>query len=92
MGTITKKIPNGKMLSVHADRENSLLKIKITGDFFLFPEEKILTLEEEINKLRFDIEYDLLEKKITQIINNNKIQIIGFSASDLSKIIKEAEK
>jgi len=43
------KVPNGKLIRVSAKvRENKIASIRITGDFFLHPEERIVDLEKSL--------------------------------------------
>lgn len=40
------KVPNGKLLKIFLDEETGVIRdIKITGDFFIYPEENIERLE-----------------------------------------------
>ena len=48
-GTATRKIPGGKMVRVETTFDKKIESVKITGDFFLHPEETL----------------DLIVKKIT---------------------------
>lgn len=43
------KVPNGKLIRLRADIDNNTIKsIKITGDFFLHPEERLIGLEKNL--------------------------------------------
>ncbi|PJC36680.1 hypothetical protein CO046_04670 [Candidatus Peregrinibacteria bacterium CG_4_9_14_0_2_um_filter_53_11] len=44
------KVPNGKLLKIflRVDGAKSISQIKITGDFFMYPEETIIPLEEAL--------------------------------------------
>lgn len=90
MVTISKKVEKGKLVSVHAKKKENILQIKITGDFFLFPEESILELERELSEIHINSSFDEIKKEIERIIQENKINIVGFKPEDLAEIIKEA--
>ncbi len=82
---IDKKIPGGKLLRVEfAKDKDRVTYIKITGDFFIYPEKSI----EQIEKIILENNLIKLEDKLNEHIVKNKIQIIGFTISDLINIIK----
>ena len=78
------KIPEGKLLKIFIefDEQNRLLKqIKITGDFFAYPEESIDTLEKEL--INITLEKDILLSKINDVIERNNIEFIGLNSEGL---------
>ena len=85
---ISYKIPNGKLLSITMEynKKNLLIKnIRITGDFFLYPEEAIENLEEYLQNTLLSEEK--LFDKISSFIESNNVTIIGFKVEDLVKVI-----
>jgi lipoate---protein ligase len=86
---IDYKVPNGKLLRVYAEiKEGKVKEIKITGDFFVHPEAGIEYIEEEIRGEKIEE----IEEKISKIIENKKIEIIGFEIKDLVEILNRIEK
>ncbi|MBS1266071.1 MAG: Lipoate-protein ligase A subunit 2 [Candidatus Woesearchaeota archaeon] len=82
---ITKKIKKGKLLRVeYTKNKNRIDHIKITGDFFIYPEKAIYHIEQII----LESNLNELECKLNQYINKNKIKLIGFKVSDLVDIFK----
>ena len=80
------KIPNGKLLkiSLEYDGDNDTISsLKITGDFFAYPEEAIETLEIALKNTKIKKE-DLI-KKINSIIVSNKFEFIGLNAEGLTE-------
>jgi lipoate-protein ligase A len=79
------KVPQGKLLkiSVEYNKKNYVIKnIRITGDFFAYPEEAIELME---TKLRNTVlEKEQLLKKIRSIITEYHIQFIGVDAEGLA--------
>jgi lipoate-protein ligase A len=57
--------------------------IRITGDFFVYPEEAIELIEKKLRDTAIDQE--VLLKKISLIISENHIQFIGLNAEGLTK-------
>lgn len=80
---ITEKIykcPNGKLLRLKYNLDDDvIISIKISGDFFLHPEEKIELIENSIIGIKTSEIKSVLEK----IIKENNIQIIGFTPEDV---------
>jgi len=80
------KVPQGKLLkiSVEYNKKNNVIKnIRITGDFFAYPEEAIEQMETKLRNTVLD-EEQLLDK-IRSIITEYHIQFIGVDAEGLTK-------
>ena len=80
------KVPNGKLLKIYLeyDENNSTISIiKITGDFFAYPEEAIEILENALKNTLLKKE-SILEK-INTIIASNNIEFIGLNAEGLAE-------
>ena len=78
------KVPDGKLLKIKLeyDTKNQIKNLKITGDFFAYPEEAIELIEEKLkNSL---LKKDVLVKKINSIINENQIEFIGLNSEGLA--------
>jgi lipoate-protein ligase A len=78
------KIPNGKLIKIFLDYDdkNKLIdNIRITGDFFAYPEESIDVME-KILKNTLLTKKELLEK-INSIVKKYKIEFIGLNAEGL---------
>lgn len=80
------KIPDGKLLKVFLDyngKNNQINKVRITGDFFAYPEEAIEIME---NMLKDTVlEEEQLFQRIQSIIDEHNIQFIGLNARGLTK-------
>jgi hypothetical protein len=80
------KVPQGKLLkiSVEYDGKNNIIRdIRITGDFFAYPEEAIELMETKLRNVLMERE-QLLEK-IRTIISEYNIQFIGVDAEGLTQ-------
>ena len=87
------KVPNGKLLKIYLDydeKNNSINKINIMGDFFAYPEESIESMENELKNTI--IEKESLFKKIDSIINGYNIEFIGLHAEGLIEGILMCKK
>ena len=80
------KVPKGKLLkiSVEYDEKNNILKdIRITGDFFAYPEEAIELMETKLRNVL--MEREQLQEKIRTIITEYHIEFIGVDAEGLTQ-------
>ena len=80
------KVPQGKLLkiSVEFEEKNSVIKdIRITGDFFAYPEEAIELMETKLKNTT--LEREQLQQKISSIITKYHIQFIGLNAEGLTQ-------
>ena len=80
------KIPNGKLLKIILDydgKNNLINSVRITGDFFAYPEESIEVIENELKNTL--LERAILLKKIQLSIKEHKIQFIGLHAEGLTE-------
>lgn len=79
------KVHEGKLLVAEAMIEGEKISnVKITGDFFMHPEESIKDLEESLR----GAEINSVEEVIDQFFQENEITLFGVSASDFSHVIR----
>lgn len=77
---IVHKVPQGKMLRIEADITDSVINnIKITGDFFIHPEEVIT----EIENFLIGKKVEKIEQGLSIFLDKKNIRIIGFTPKDL---------
>jgi len=80
------KVPEGKLMKISFDynkNSNKINNLKITGDFFVYPEEGIEIIENEMENTIID--RDVIYNKIEKIINTNLIQLIGLNSEGITK-------
>jgi len=83
------KVPGGKLVKVKLDVSSGKIdKIQILGDFFLHPEETILTIEESLLGCHRDTHS--IEEIIEHTMIDSDATLIGATASDFSKTIMMA--
>ncbi len=82
------KVPNGKLLKVTADIDDTVLvSVQITGDFFVYPEESIIQLEQ---LLRYHpLEKDLLLYMIDGFFKQNNVELFGVTAEAICDAIMQ---
>jgi lipoate-protein ligase A len=79
------KVPDGKLLKINLNynqKTNKINNVRITGDFFVHPEEAIEMIEEELKNLKLD-KINLFEK-IQSVVTQNNIELIGLDAESLT--------
>jgi lipoate-protein ligase A len=82
--SIDFKVKNGKLLRVDFELEDDKIKeIKITGDFFICPEEGILFIENCLKGCKLE---DCRER-LEETIEKYGIKLVGFSVEDLYKCL-----
>ena len=89
-GSITKKIIGGKLVRIDITFDDHIQNAKLTGDFFLHPED---TLEDIVNVLEgasIPIQSNVLQKAIEAVLKKNEAQLIGANAEDIISILEEA--
>jgi len=90
MRKATYKVEGGKLIKVQLlERDGKIHEIKITGDFFLHPEDLIEDLEKALIGKPLK-ERDLAEC-IRNLIQNREATLLGASPEDFAKCILMAD-
>jgi lipoate-protein ligase A len=89
LGKAQYKVEGGKLIKVQLDTEdNKVKKVKITGDFFLHPEELIDELEKTVKGTTLN--EHALASGIKAFIKKNEAVLLGASPEDFAKCIMMA--
>jgi lipoate-protein ligase A len=84
-----EKIPNGKLVCMEVWASGGIVeRAKITGDFFLHPEETIVALENSLKGLRLEADDIEVEERLSRALGRS--ELIGVSVSDFSRIFRKA--
>jgi lipoate-protein ligase A len=84
-----EKIPNGKLVCIEVWEKDGLAeRVKITGDFFLHPEESITLLEDSLKGMPLKADEAEIEGKLRAALGTS--QLIGVSTADFARIFKKA--
>ena len=86
--SVTRKF--GKMIRMDVTFSDQILNLKITGDFFLHPEETLDLIVLELTGVSVPVQKEELTQKIKQILNNQEADLIGVSAEDIINTLEEA--
>jgi len=82
------KVPQGKLLKIsliYNQPDRTIHQVRITGDFFAYPEEAVELIEQALEYAIF--ERDHLMTKIQSTIRTQKIQFIGVDPEGLTQAI-----
>ncbi|MEM2526763.1 MAG: lipoate protein ligase C-terminal domain-containing protein [Candidatus Bathyarchaeia archaeon] len=83
------KVEGGKLIKVQLEREDNKIKaIKITGDFFMHPEELIDELEKSL--IECSIEESAITEIIKRFIEEKGVILLGVAPEDFAKCIVRA--
>ncbi len=88
----SQKVKEGKIVKVEVECNDIIEKLKITGDFFLHPEDVLDDIEKSMVGLKKDVKFDTLVFKIQTIARARDAQMIGISPESVALVIMEALK
>ncbi len=91
-GSHTQKIPGGKMVRVDAQFAERIEWVKITGDFFLHPEETLDRIEACLLHAPLPLDTPGLTRCISECLQDNQAELIGAAPADFVAILAEAVK
>ncbi len=86
------KVPGGKLVEVRLEYDESIGKIEILGDFFIYPEEALALIERAILGARRDASEREIEERIEGVLRPGGIEMIGVTAEAIAKAVRLAVK
>lgn len=81
---------NGYSVRVDVEWDDLIRKVRITGDFFAYPESVIENIEEKLVGLPAQAWESSLLSRINDAIEEERGALVGISMLDISKMIKKA--
>jgi len=79
------KVPGGKLLAAETEVEDGrLVRVKITGDFFMHPEEAIEGLENALT----GIPANAIEDAVEGFFRDNPVDLLGASPGDFIRVLE----
>ena len=88
MGQASEKVKDGKLLRVSVDFDASILRVIITGDFFLHPEDKLELIEQAMTGLPSDVPADDLRRRIELVVAVNGITMVGITPEAIAGLVR----
>ncbi len=87
----SQKVEGGKFVAVEVSVENGLMaKVKITGDFFLHPEESISDLENSLVGVKVPFDWIDTEKKLLTVITDKQLNLVGVKSGNIIAVLQKA--
>jgi len=87
MREASKKITGGKLVKMRRDEKTG--RVTIHGDFFLHPEESVFALEDLLSGLPPSTGEGKTTTLVTELMQEEGIQAVGFVAGDLASLFSE---
>ena len=85
-----QKVKEGKVVKVEVDCDEFINNIKITGDFFIHPEDILDKIEESMIGLERSASIEIITSHIKTRIPDRDVQMIGISPESIALLIREA--
>lgn len=85
---IKKKVKEGKVVKIEIDCDDVIRNIRITGDFFLHPEDILDEIEKSIAGLDRNADEDTIISNIHRAAGD--AQMIGISPESIALMVREA--
>ncbi len=89
-GSASLKVAGGKMVRVDVRYSDAIQSLKLTGDFFLHPEETISALEACLAGAKIPLEVDDLIEKLNTMLQEKRAELIGVTPEDILAVLEEA--
>ncbi len=86
----TRKVPGGKLVRLDVEAGKTLERVRITGDFFLFPEEALDEVEAALCGLPLPLDAALAEQVISRALESSRAELIGLNPRELVITLQEA--
>ena len=91
-GKAEKKVEKGKLLKILVKFDKKLTDVKIMGDFFLHPEEKIVQLEKCLKGIDISSKEGTIEQILRDTVKKHEIKMLGVGEKDIAETVVEALK
>ena len=85
-----QKVKEGKVLKVELDCDELIRNVRITGDFFLHPEDILEEIEKSIIGLERNADLETIISNIQRALSSRDVQMIGISPESIAGLVKEA--
>jgi lipoate-protein ligase A len=79
------KVPGGKLARLRIGLDGA---VRLSGDFFVYPEEGIFLIEKVLSDLQGDEPLDAVESAIKAIVEENRIQLVGLDVPVIARLYR----
>lgn len=87
-----QKVKEGKVVKVEIECNELIRNIRITGDFFIHPEDILDEIEKSIIGLERSASIETITSNIRNRIADRDVRMIGISPESIAILIREALK
>jgi len=85
-----RKVPGGKLVRIDAVCEGQVISdIRISGDFFVHPEEALFSIERGLDEMRLDGNEGDMAERVGLAVSAAGATLIGFGAGDIADLLRE---
>jgi lipoate---protein ligase len=85
-----QKVKEGKVVKVEIDHNSVIKNVRITGDFFLHPEDILGEIEKCIIGLDTSVSEEEILSGIQKAAAGKDVQMIGISPESIALLVREA--
>ncbi|HUC38869.1 MAG TPA: hypothetical protein VL944_01940 [Candidatus Acidoferrum sp.] len=89
-GSAKVKVPGGKLVAVKVEYNSAIEKIKITGDFFMYPESALGELEKILVGVNVGESEENLAYTVYETLHRSRVTMIGVTPEAIASAIKRA--
>ncbi len=86
----SKKVDGGKFVKVRVTETEEGVSVEIVGDFFVYPESGIGTVESQVENSISTEDGDGIETRLRQRIDDENIEMVGITAETVAETALEA--
>ncbi|HEY9246128.1 MAG TPA: hypothetical protein VIO11_04700 [Candidatus Methanoperedens sp.] len=90
ISSASRKVKEGKLVKVEIEYDSNIKKVKITGDFFMIPEEVVDKIEKSMLGLEKDVSMETIVERIETVAKAHNVLMIGIGTYSLAQVIREA--
>ncbi|HTY91647.1 MAG TPA: hypothetical protein VMC84_10765 [Methanocella sp.] len=81
------KAPGGKLARLRIDEMGNVM---LSGDFFIYPGEGILIIENTLSSLRGDEPLDAVVSALEAAVSENRLQLVGLDVPIIARLYRGA--
>lgn len=90
IGRAAEKVHGGKLVKAEVDFAHSVNYVKLTGDFFLHPEESIEKIEASMRGMDADLPHDRIAERVKRAVEEHGIVLFGLTEDAIARVVKQA--
>jgi lipoate-protein ligase A len=87
-----RKVSGGKLVGIAVEYGSSINDVKITGDFFLYPEESLQKIERSLIGLSSSASRDEIVERIARVVRDEKAELVGVTPEAIAETMLKAVK